>query len=91
MSRLDLSGVCIEMSDNRYVLTKYRGGVLAFSINMLNNRLETVCFYKGDEVNAANIGDIYTAKVTHVAKGMNAAFISYGKERRGYLPLDTRF
>ncbi|MCD8039621.1 MAG: ribonuclease E/G [Lachnospiraceae bacterium] len=79
------------MSDNRYVLTKYRGGVLAFSINMLNNRLETVCFYKGDEVNAANIGDIYTAKVTHVAKGMNAAFISYGKERRGYLPLDTRF
>lgn len=80
------------MSDNRYVLTKYKDGVLAFSINMLTNSLETICFYGNEENTAASaaIGNIYVAKVISVVLGMNAAFINYGKGMRGYIPLDAK-
>lgn len=80
------------MSDNRYVLTKYRDGVLAFSINMLTKELETICFYgkaEGADVGAA-VGDIYVAKVISVVQGINAAFINYGKGLRGYISLETK-
>lgn len=82
------------MSSNmRYVLTQYRNGVLAFSINVLTNSLETVCFYgKAQDIASAGaaIGDIYVAKVINVVQSIHAAFINYSKGLRGYVSLDTK-
>lgn len=80
------------MSDIRFILTKYKRGILAYSINMQNNRLETVHFY--DAMNTAdtiNIGDIFVAKVMNVVGSINAAFIDYQKGKHGYLPMCDKF
>lgn len=80
------------MSDNRYVLTKYNDGILAFSINMVTNRFQTICFYSSKENSLERpvIGNIYVAKIINIIQGMNAAFISYGKNMRGCLPFDEK-
>ena len=40
------------------------------------------------------VGNVYKGKVANIVAGMQAAFISFGLERNGYLPLndaETRF
>lgn len=92
------------MSDIRFVLTRYRAGILAYSINIQSNRLETVNFYtdtssdESSEKNnlqknkavseVINIGDIFVAKVMNVVESIKAAFIDYQKGKHGYLPID---
>lgn len=76
------------MSEMRYVLTKYKNGVLAFTWDTKTNKLETVSFTSHKEnLDAAKIGDIFVAKVVNVAKQINAAFIDYEPNKKGYLPI----
>lgn len=80
------------MSDIRFVLTKYKRGILTYSINMQSNRLETIHFYDmADASDHSNIGDIFVAKVMNVVTSINAAFIDYQKGKHGYLPICDRF
>lgn len=77
------------MSDIRFVLTKYRDGILSYAVNTQSNRLESVNFYAGNEaLDAVNIGDIFVAKVMNVAGNIQAVFIDYQKGKHGYLPID---
>lgn len=80
------------MSDMRYVITKYRDGVLSFASNIKTSRMESVRFMSfngnGDDV---VIGDIYVAKVKNVLKQINAAFIDYAPNKKGYLPINTEY
>ncbi len=83
------------MSDNRFVLTKYKGGVLAFAIDVKKNRLESVCFCKAEDLHGESVGNIYLARVTRVSNDINAAFINYdegknAKSCRGFLPLGQK-
>lgn len=76
------------MSDIRFVLTKYKRGILTYSINMQSNRLETIHFYDmADASDHSDIGDIFVAKVMNVVGSINAAFIDYQKGKHGYLPI----
>ena len=75
------------MSDNRLVITKYKQGVLSFL--MQNNRMQSVSFYK--EHKEGDIGNIYVAKVINTVPNINAAFIYYQPNMRGYLPLNTHY
>lgn len=80
------------MSDIRFVLTKYKSGILTYSIDMQNARLETVHFYNLDDSSEnINIGDIFVAKVMNVVGSINAAFVDYQKGKHGYLPTSDRF
>lgn len=75
------------MSDNRLVITKYKQGVLSFL--MQNNRMQSVSFYK--EHKEGDIGNIYVAKVINIVPNINAAFIYYQPNMRGYLPLNAHY
>lgn len=77
------------MSDIRFILTEYTGSILSYSIDVHTNRLETINLYHIED--NANIGDIFVAKVTNVAKNINAAFIDYQKGQRGYLPINEDY
>lgn len=80
------------MSDIRFVLTKYRNGILSYSINMQSSRLETIHFYDTENTtDHVNIGDIFVAKVMNVAKNINAVFIDYQKGKHGYLPINDQY
>lgn len=80
------------MSDIRFVLTKYKRGILAYSINMQSNRLETIHFYDmADASDHFNIGDIFVAKIMNVVGSINAVFIDYQKGKHGYLPICDKF
>ncbi len=79
------------MSDIRFVLSEYAQGILAYSIDVQSNRLETVSIYPNDYSHATNLGDIFIAKVINVSKNINAAFIDYQKGQRGFLPLDDNY
>lgn len=80
------------MSDIRFVLTNYKNGVLAYSINMQSSRLETIHFYNKENItDHANIGDIFVAKVMNVAQNINAVFIDYQKGKHGYLPINNHY
>lgn len=76
------------MSDMRYILTEYQNGVLSFTLDAKTNKMESVSF-SHHEKNAedAKIGDIFAAKVVNVAKQINAAFIDYAPNKKGYLPI----
>lgn len=81
------------MTDIRFVLSEYKGGILSYSINMQTNRLETVGFYHAGSCFAAldtsiNIGDIFVAKVINIVPNIQAAFIDYQKGQRGFLPIN---
>lgn len=78
------------MSDMRYVITKYKNGELSFVWNVKNNKMESVVFTHSDEC-SAKIGDIFVAKVKNVAKQINAAFIDYAPNKKGYLPINTDY
>ncbi|MDE5700408.1 MAG: ribonuclease E/G [Lachnospiraceae bacterium] len=80
------------MSDMRYVITKYKNGELSFVWNVKNNKMESVVFTHSDEnIGSAKIGDIFVAKVKNVAKQINAAFIDYAPNKKGYLPINTDY
>lgn len=80
------------MNDLRYVITKYRDGVLSFVWNAKNSNMESVNFTHSDEnAGDAKIGDIFVAKVKNVAKQINAAFIDYAPNEKGYLPVNTDY
>lgn len=80
------------MSDLRYILTKYKNGVLSFALDSKTNRMETVNYTSYNEHNDnAKIGDIFVAKVVNVAKQLNAAFIDYAPNKKGYLPIHSDY
>ena len=76
------------MSDMRYVLTEYKNGVLAFTWDTKTNKMEGVNFLSHNKnLDSARIGDVFVAKVVNVAKQINAAFIDYAPNKKGYLPI----
>lgn len=75
------------MSDNRLVLTGYKRGVLSFLLQ--NGRMESVSYCK--EHKEGDIGNIYVAKVINLVPNINAAFIYYQPNMRGYLPLTSGY
>ena len=78
------------MSAMRYVVTKYRDGVLSFISDAMTCKMESVVFTHSDEnMDDAKIGDIFVAKVKNVARQINAAFIDYAPNKKGYLPIRT--
>lgn len=80
------------MSDLRYVLTNYKDGVLAFTYDAKANRLETLSFERREERDgSAAIGAIFAAKVINVVKQLNAAFINYAPDKKGYLPISPDY
>jgi len=78
----------LRMGSMRYVITKYRDGVLSFTLDAKTSKMESVVFTHFDE-NTAKIGDIFVAKVTNVARQINAAFIDYAPNKKGYLPINA--
>ena len=48
----------------------------------IGNKMEYLSFVRDNE-----LGNIYVAKVDHIVKNINAAFVRYGKDKTGYLPL----
>lgn len=80
------------MSAMRYVVTKYRDGVLSFISDAMTCKMESVVFTHSDEnMDDAKIGDIFVAKVKNVARQINAAFIDYAPNKKGYLPIRTDY
>ena len=80
------------MNEMRYILTEYKNGVLSFSLNTKTNKMETVNFTRYTQnPDDAKIGDIFVAKVVNVAKQINAAFIDYAPNKKGYLPIVSGF
>ncbi|MDE7266873.1 MAG: ribonuclease E/G [Lachnospiraceae bacterium] len=80
------------MSDLRYVLTEYKDGVLSFTWDTKTNKMESVSFTPHKEPSGdAKIGDIFVAKVVNVAKQINAAFIHYAPNKKGYLPISSGY
>lgn len=90
------------MQESKYVITRYKDGLLSYTINLLANRLESINYIKAspegghiDEAVPGNIsvGDIFSVKVSNVNECIHAAFIDYsidnGKTKhKGYLPLE---
>lgn len=66
------------------VITKYQGGII--SMLQHDNSLEAIHFH-GNQ-NKPQIGDIYVAKVMNIVKNINAAFIQFQPDQRGYLSLE---
>lgn len=84
------------MSDMRYIITEYAfrdtKGVLSFSLDSKKNVMTSVNFTPFNQKdNIAVIGDIFVAKVTNVAKQLNAAFILYAPNKKGYLPIHPEY
>jgi len=80
------------MNDMRYILTEYKDGVLSFLLNTKTNKMEAVSFTRHTQNrDDAKIGDIFVAKVVHVAKQINAAFIDYAPNKKGYLPITSGY
>lgn len=76
----------------RYVVTKYRDGVLSFTLDARTGKMESVFFTPVDgNTDDAKIGDIFVAKVKNVARQINAAFIDYAPDKKGYLPIHTDY
>lgn len=48
----------------------------------ISNKMEYLSFVRDNE-----LGNIYVAKVDHIVKNINAAFVRYDKDKTGYLPL----
>lgn len=71
------------MTDSKLVMTEYKHGILTFLLE--NNRFLDVNFCAGQS--DAKIGDIFVAKVSHIVKNIQAAFITYQKDKTGYLSL----
>ena len=84
------------MNNTRYILTEYSfrdtKGVLAFSLDRKTGTMASVNFTPFmQKDNIAALGDIFVAKVTNVVKQMNAAFILYAPNKKGYLPIHAEY
>ncbi len=84
------------MSDMRYIITEYchrdTKGVLAFSLDSMTNQMQSVNFTSYDQRNDhVTIGDIFVAKVLNVSKQLQAAFILYAPNQKGYLPIHADY
>ncbi|MDE6054519.1 MAG: ribonuclease E/G [Lachnospiraceae bacterium] len=80
------------MNEMRYIITKYKDGVLSFALDTKDSKMESVVFtHSNENINDAKIGDIFVAKVKNVAKQINAAFIDYAPNQKGYLPINTEY
>lgn len=80
------------MESMRYVITRYRDGILSFVSDPGTGKMESVVFTHSDEnISDAKIGDIFVAKVKNVARQINAAFIDYAPDKKGYLPIHTDY
>lgn len=78
--------------DMRYVLTEYNGGVLSFLWDTRTDKMESISFTSHMQTSgSAKIGDIFVAKVVNVAKQINAAFIDYMPNKKGYLPIHSGY
>lgn len=84
------------MCDMRYIITEYMfhdtKGVLSFSLDKKKDTMTSVNFtpFTQNDTIAA-IGDIFVAKVTNVAKQIQAAFIMYAPNKKGYLPIHAEY
>ncbi|MDE7184483.1 MAG: ribonuclease E/G [Lachnospiraceae bacterium] len=84
------------MSDMRYIITEYcyrnNKGVLSFSLDSRTNKMESINFTSYDQCNEhVTIGDIFVAKVLNVSKQIQAAFILYAPNKKGYLPIHADY
>ncbi len=87
------------MDAMRYIITEYysdkdhdKNGVLAFSLNSKTSKMESISFTPSDaHNNQITIGDIFVAKVLNVSKQIQAAFILYAPDKKGYLPIHTEY
>ncbi len=77
------------MGAMRYIITKYKDGVLSFVLDTKSGKMESVVFTSSDE--NAKIGDIFVAKVKNVAQQIHAAFIDYAPNKKGYLPINIDY
>ena len=59
----------MQMEAIRYIITKYRDGILSFTLDSKTGKMESVVFTPSDKnTEDANIGDIFVAKVNNVAR-----------------------
>lgn len=76
----------------RYIITRYRDGILSFTLDSKTGKMESVVFTQSAEnTEDAKIGDIFVAKVQNVANQIHAAFIDYAPNKKGYLPIHTDY
>ena len=80
------------MNGMRYIITKYGSGVLAFVFDARTNRMDAVSFvHSAKNTDNITIGDIFVAKVKNVVRQLNAAFIDYMPDQKGYLPIPADY
>lgn len=80
------------METVRYIITRYRDGILSFTLDSKTGKIESVVFTQSAEnTEGAKIGDIFVAKVQNVASQIHAAFIDYAPNQKGYLPIHTDY
>ena len=80
------------MNGRRYIITKYGSGVLAFVFDARTNRMDAVSFvHSAKNTDNITIGDIFVAKVKNVVRQLNAAFIDYMPDQKGYLPIPADY
>lgn len=72
------------MIHNVLLTTRFRKGIV--SLYLKENRIEEIHYSCDDS--KYQIGDIYVAKVIHVAKNLNAAFVEITPGMKGFLPFD---
>ncbi|MDE7322375.1 MAG: ribonuclease E/G [Lachnospiraceae bacterium] len=73
----------------RYVITRYRNGILSFTYDIQTNKMVSVAFMRSDTISEMiHIGDIFVAKVINVVQQLNAVFIHYAPNKKGYLPIN---
>ncbi len=80
------------MNDLRYIITKYRDGVLSFVSDTKKGKMESVGYTQtAENASDAKIGDIFVAKVKNITGQIHAAFIDYAPNKKGYLPINTEY
>lgn len=80
------------MNAMRYIIAKYRNGILSFTLDSKTGKMESVTFTTSNEnTDHAKIGDIFVAKVKNVVKQINVAFIDYAPNKKGCLPIRTDY
>ena len=72
------------MIHNVLLTTRFRKGIV--SLYLKENRIEEIHYSCDDS--KYQIGDIYVAKVIHVAQNLNAAFVEITPGMKGFLPFD---
>lgn len=80
------------MEAARHVITRYRKGILSFTLDFKTGKMESVIFTQSSKnTDDAEIGDIFVAKVKNVVSQIHAVFIDYAPNKKGYLPIHTDY